>query len=110
MSGHESHAAHYHGTMKSYVIGFVLAVILTAIPFYVVMNMPNMVSSTKITIVAVCAAIQMVVHIMYFLHINTSKEQRWNFISMIYTIIVIGIIVVGSIWVLFGQHENMMLS
>ncbi|MFC0179700.1 cytochrome o ubiquinol oxidase subunit IV [Thorsellia kenyensis] len=110
MSANHSPSAHYHGSMKSYVIGFVLAVILTVIPFAVVMNMPEMASSTKMVIISVCAAIQMVVHIVYFLHINTSKEQRWNFISMIYTIIVVGIVVAGSVWVLVSLHHNMMLS
>lgn len=110
MSGNNSYTAHYHGTMKSYVIGFVLALILTAIPFSVVMTMPDLARTTKVIIVSTCAVIQMIVHIVYFLHINTSKEQSWNFISMIYTIIVIGIIVVGSLWVLYGLHHNMMLT
>lgn len=110
MSHDNQHVSHYHGTVKSYVIGFVLAVILTAIPFYLVMNNDTMPRDTKMAIVVTCAVIQMIVHIVFFLHINTSKEQRWNFIALMYTIMVIGIVVVGSIWVMFALHHNMMLS
>jgi cytochrome o ubiquinol oxidase operon protein cyoD len=46
MSAHDIHAGHddhhdhddLHVTMGDYVKGFILAVILTAIPFYLVMN------------------------------------------------------------------------
>lgn len=66
--GHGDHAA--HGTMKDYVTGFVLAVILTAIPFWLVMNKSISSSATMGIVLLALAAVQIVVHIKYFLHMN----------------------------------------
>ena len=57
-----------HGTFRSYMTGFVLSVILTAIPFWLVMgDVLNDTLKTGIIIMAL-AAVQIVVHMIYFLH------------------------------------------
>ncbi|WP_343654181.1 cytochrome o ubiquinol oxidase subunit IV [Herbaspirillum sp.] len=85
--GHGDHAA--HGTMKDYVTGFVLAVILTAIPFWMVMNKSISSSATLGIVLLAFAAVQIVVHIKYFLHMNGKSEGGWNMLAMIFTIVIV---------------------
>jgi len=64
--GHHGHTHANHGSLKEYVTGFVLAVILTAIPFWLVMGKVMNKSSTTGIVLLVFAAVQIVVHMVYF--------------------------------------------
>ncbi|MDQ4059545.1 MAG: cytochrome o ubiquinol oxidase subunit IV, partial [Pseudomonadota bacterium] len=91
-----------------YVTGFVLSAILTAIPFWLVMgNILNDTLMTSIVIMAL-AAVQIVVHMIYFLHMNTKSEGGWTFISLMFTLILVVIALAGSIWVMYHMDQNMM--
>ena len=52
--------------------------------------------------------VQIVVHLVYFLHMNTSSSQGWNNAAFIFTVIIVGILVAGSIWVMYHLNANMM--
>ncbi|MEG2974651.1 MAG: hypothetical protein RR882_01035 [Comamonas sp.] len=72
MSAHDIHAGHddhhdhddLHVTMGDYVKGFILAVILTAIPFYLVMNGVITDRATAVGVLGLFAIIQVLVHMM----------------------------------------------
>ncbi|PHI32363.1 cytochrome o ubiquinol oxidase subunit IV [Budvicia aquatica] len=97
-----------HGSVKSYLIGFVLSVILTAIPFWMVMT-KSASPSTLVVAVALFAVVQIVVHLIYFLHMNTKSEGGWNFIALVFTGLIIAIVVVGSLWIMYNLNINMMV-
>lgn len=96
-----------HATMRDYVIGFVLSVILTAIPFALVMTKALPSSVTAFVIVGF-AIVQIVVHMVYFLHMSPRSESGWTMTSMIFTLIVIMIMLAGSLWVMNHLNTNMM--
>jgi cytochrome o ubiquinol oxidase operon protein cyoD len=97
-----------HGTFKSYMTGFVLSVILTAIPFWLVMgDVLNDTLKTGIIIMAL-AAVQIVVHMIYFLHMNTKSEGGWTFMALAFTLTLVVVTLVGSIWVMYHMDQNMM--
>ena len=97
-----------HGTFRSYMTGFVLSVILTAIPFWLVMgDVLNDTLKTGIVIMAL-AAVQIVVHMIYFLHMNTKSEGGWTFMALAFTLTLVVITLVGSIWVMYHMDQNMM--
>ena len=105
--GHGDHS-HDHGSYASYIKGFVLSVILTAIPFGIVMS-GGFESRTLTAIVVVgFAAVQMIVHMVYFLHMNSQSEEGWIMLATIFTIIVVVIMLAGSLWVMFHMNTNMM--
>ncbi|MEI4484800.1 cytochrome o ubiquinol oxidase subunit IV [Frigidibacter sp. MR17.14] len=107
--GHHHHDdGHDHGTHKSYVTGFVLSVVLTAIPFIIVMwgGFASPVW-TALTIMAF-AIVQIVVHMIYFLHMNTKSDEGWTMLATIFTIIVVVITLSGSLWVMYHLNTNMM--
>ena len=113
MSSHDTHADHGHddhdpGTFKSYVTGFLLAVILTVIPFYVVMTGGLPSRDLTVFIVLATAMIQIVVHMYYFLHMKPGTESGWSMISLIFTLIILVIMLSGSVWVMYHLNANMM--
>ena len=55
------------------------------------------------------AVIQIFVHLVYFLHMNTSSEERWNLIALAFTALIIAIVVVGSLWIMYNLNINMMV-
>jgi cytochrome o ubiquinol oxidase subunit IV len=104
--GHRSYGA--HGTFRGYITGFVLSVVLTAIPFWLVMgDILNDTLKTSIVIMAM-AAVQIVVHMIYFLHMNTKSEGGWTFLALAFTLTLVVITLAGSIWVMYHMDQNMM--
>jgi len=102
------HSQTAHGSFRSYVTGFVLSVVLTAIPFWLVMgNVLNDTLRTSIVIMAL-AAVQIVVHMICFLHMNTKSEGGWTFLALAFTLTLVVVTLVGSIWVMYHMDQNMM--
>ena len=106
--GHHDHGGAAHGSLKSYLIGFGLSVILTAIPFWLVMTGAIVDKAITALLVLVLAAIQIVVHMVYFLHMNSKSEGGWNMMALILTAILLFIVLTGSIWVMYHMNTNMM--
>lgn len=105
---HGSHAVHAvaHGpTYRQYVTGFALAIVLTVIPFALVMD--HVVAATALLIAGFALA-QILVHVVYFLHVNTSSEQRWNLMALLYTTVMVFIVLGGSLWIMHHLYLNMM--
>lgn len=72
MTQHQNHGNHDHGSLKSYVIGFVLSIVLTIIPLVLVMN--QMLEKTALVItILVMAILQFVVQLFFFMHIRERK-------------------------------------
>lgn len=107
---HEEHDEHggAHGSLKDYVVGFVLAVILTAIPFWLVMG--HVLPTAQMTAVAVMglAVIQVLVHMIYFLHMNARSEGGWTLLALMFTLILVVITLSGSLWVMHNLNTHMM--
>jgi cytochrome o ubiquinol oxidase operon protein cyoD len=111
---HASHGAHDdhaepHGSMRDYAIGFILSVILTAIPFWLVMAGP-LPATTTAALVMGFAAVQMIVHMIFFLHMNGKVEGGWTMTALLFTIIIVIIMMSGSLWVMYHLNTNMMPS
>ena len=96
-----------HGSAKSYLIGFVLAVLLTVIPFGLVMGhvLP---AASVIPVVVALGVVQIVVHLVFFLHMNTSSGHLWNNAAFVFTLIIVGILLLGSLWIMYHLNMNMM--
>lgn len=96
-----------HASMRDYVIGFILSVILTAIPFWLVMERPFG-DGTIAAIIMVFAMVQIVVHMVFFLHMTPKAEGGWSLTSLVFTVIVVVIMLAGSLWVMHHLNTNMM--
>ncbi|HTI17454.1 MAG TPA: cytochrome o ubiquinol oxidase subunit IV [Trinickia sp.] len=104
---HLSHGDEAHGSVGGYVVGFILSVVLTAASFGLVMA--HMLSPQAALIsLAALAVVQIVVHLIYFLHMNNSSSQRWNVLAFVYTVVTVVIVIVGSLWIMHNVSMNMM--
>ena len=88
--------------------GFVLAVILTVIPFFLVMARPIESPGYTAAIVLICAFAQILVHMVFFLHMTPKAENGWLLLSTIFAIIFLVITLAGSLWIVFHLNRNMM--
>ncbi len=97
-----------HGSRKGYLTGFILSVILTAIPFWLVMD--HVVTDSRVTegLIMAFALVQIVVHMVYFLHMNTRSEGGWTMLALIFTLVMVVITLVGSLWIMYHLNDNMM--
>jgi len=105
---HGEHSHDAQGSFRGYMTGFILSVILTAIPFWLVMG--NVLNDTLLTSIVIMAfaAVQIVVHMIYFLHMNTKSEGGWTFLALLFTLTLVVITLAGSIWVMYHMDQNMM--
>lgn len=106
MSLSANSAVPYHGTLKGYLTGFVLALILTAIPFGLVMagTLPK---SAVLLGIFIAAGVQILVHLHYFLHLDASSSERWNVMALLFTTLIMAIFVAGSIWIMYNLRIRM---
>lgn len=118
MSAHDLHAGHddHHGeeeihvTTGGYVTGFILAVILTVIPFWLVMAKVIDDRATAAMVLGLFAAVQVLVHMYFFLHMNGKIQGGWTLLSTIFSVVFVAITLAGTLWVMFHMNANMMPS
>ena len=107
---HHDGDGHAESTFRGYMTGFILSVILTVIPFWLVMGNVFEKSGVTALVILGLGAVQMCVHIVYFLHMNTRAEGGWSMLAMIFTLIIVVIALAGSLWVMYHLNTNMMPS
>ncbi|MEW6436258.1 MAG: cytochrome o ubiquinol oxidase subunit IV [Pseudomonadota bacterium] len=96
-----------HGTLQSYLIGFGLSVVLTAIPFWLIMS--GVIANKAVAAVTVMAFafVQIIVHVIYFLHVDFKSERGWTIMTFLFTVIILFITLSGSLWVMYHLTSNM---
>ena len=95
------------GSLSSYAAGFVLSVVLTAVAFALVMSGALPRSAILFGIFA-AAIVQILVHLHYFLHLDSSSAARWNVLALLFAVLIMAIFVAGTIWIMFNLHSRMM--
>jgi cytochrome o ubiquinol oxidase operon protein cyoD len=107
---HASTDDHAHGSLRGYMVGFWLSVILTAIPFYLVMS--GVIDNKQLTSIVIMAfaAAQIIVHMICFLHMNAKSESGWTLMALLFTIVIVVITLSGSLWVMYHLNANMMIG
>jgi cytochrome o ubiquinol oxidase operon protein cyoD len=95
--------------MKGYIIGFVASLILTVIPFYYAATQSLPVGTTYAVLFG-CAVVQVIVHFVYFLHMEVRTEDGiWNVVSLVFAAVVVLIVIGGSLWIMWNLNINMMM-
>lgn len=103
------HGGQAHGSVKEYVIGLILSIVLTVPPFYIVMT-DAMTGGWATALILLCAVAQLFVQLIFFLHMNTSSEQMWNVTTAIFVVILVAILIVGSVWIMNHLDHNMIMG
>ena len=88
-----------HG-LGSYLVGFVLAVVLTAIPFYLVAT-HALPPSRIMYVIAAAAVLQILVHLRF------TTTPRENLLALAFTAVLLCIMLGGSLWIMIDLHSRM---
>ncbi|WP_036746112.1 cytochrome o ubiquinol oxidase subunit IV [Paenibacillus sp. UNC451MF] len=88
-----------HGSFRSYTIGFLCSLILTAIPVAIVMG-GWLTGSTKAIVLMAAGVLQLVVQLFFFMHLREEKKPRYNLISLLLGLVILLVIVAGSMWIM----------
>ncbi|AQR75227.1 cytochrome o ubiquinol oxidase subunit IV [Sphingomonas sp. LM7] len=100
--------AHGHLSRRGYLIGFLLSVVLTAVPFWLVMTGVLQDAQTTAILIVAFAVVQIIVHTVCFLHVNTQSEGGWTLMAYAFTAVVVLIVIAGSLWIMYHLNTNMM--
>lgn len=94
-------------SLSTYLTGFALAVVLTAIPFGLVWG-GLLTGTAAYIVIAVAALMQVVVHLVFFLHLNLKSTPAENLFFLGFAAVLICIMVGGSLWIMVDLHHRMM--
>ncbi len=95
--------------VRNYLIGFVLAAGLTVASFWVANGTPLLYAPGIAMALAALAIGQMGVHLTFFLHITTGPDNTNNVLALAFGVLIVGIVIAGSIWIMYHLNANMMV-
>lgn len=95
-----------HGTILSYVTGFVLSLLFTFIPYYLVVN--KVISGTALlaTILAI-GVLQMAIQMFFFLHLGRGPKPLYNIVFFFATAGVVVVTIGASLFIMDNLYRNM---
>lgn len=97
-----------HGTPRGYRVGTILSIVLTAVPFWLVMSGVLHDAQTTALLIFAMGFSQIVVHVLCFLHLDTRSEGGWTLLAFLFTTVIVVLTIGGSIWVMYHLNANMM--
>ncbi|EMP57093.1 cytochrome C oxidase subunit IV [Marinobacter santoriniensis NKSG1] len=108
MSTSTSHDGGSHGSVKSYVMGLILSIVLTVIPFGMVMNGGFDETAVIVTIV-IMAVLQVLLQLILFMHMNLkTQEGRDSGSFVFFTAVILTLIIGGTVWIMYHLNINLM--
>lgn len=103
---------HEHGIssgVRSYLIGLMLSALLTLAAFGIVGTRLIWAPGIPVAL-GVLAVAQMGVHLVFFLHITTGPDNTNNMLALAFGILIVGMVMAGSLWIMYHLNTNMMPS
>lgn len=97
----------------TYSIGFISSVILTLAAYAIVVHdtFKDYLAPVVIALaLSVLAILQLVVQLIFFMHLAEESKPRWKLMSFLFAFIILAIIVFGSLWIMFDLSTRMMMS
>jgi cytochrome o ubiquinol oxidase operon protein cyoD len=93
--------------VRGYLIGLVLATLLTGVSFYVAQSTLVWQPSIPIAL-SVLAVAQMGVHLVFFLHITSGPDSVNNVMALAFGLLIVVLLVFGSLWIMTQLDHNVM--
>ena len=91
----------------SYLVGLALALLLTAVSFFI--SGTTLVWGPSIPVALVVLAIaQMGIHLVFFLNITTAPDNVNNVLALAFGVLIVLLVITGSLWIMANMNHNMM--
>lgn len=103
--GDENESFDPYKRVLSYVIGFVLAGLLSAVSFYIARSTLVWAPSIPIAL-SVLAIAQMGVHLVFFLHMTSGRENLNNLMALAFGLLIVMLLVFGSLWIMANLNHH----
>ncbi len=94
-------------SVLTYLYGLGIAILLTVASFWAAHTQLIYGPSVPVAI-AVFAVAQMGIHLVFFLHITTSPDNTNNVLALAFGLLIAGLVVFGSLWIMQHLNENLM--
>jgi cytochrome o ubiquinol oxidase subunit IV len=96
-----------HSTFRTYLIGFVLCTVLTLASYFMLTwrllsGMPLLIGLT------ILAFVQAWVQLVLFLHLGKESKSRSNLISLLFMVVTLATLFIGTLWIMFSLNERTM--
>ena len=100
----------FDSLVQRYVIGFGAALLLSVLAYLLITQ--RWVGSAKLAmlVLLLLAVIQLIVQLVCFLHLSLEGRSRNRTFSFIFTILMMLIIVIGSLWIMNNLDYRMGMS
>lgn len=95
------------GSYRSYIIGFILSIVLTLLAYFLVVG-HHFTGFTLVLILIGLSVLQVLVQLRFFLHLGEESKPYWNILTFLFTVLVIGILVLGTLWIMYELNYRMM--
>jgi len=92
---------------RQYLIGYCLAIVLTLASFWAAQTSLVWAPSLPV-LLGVLAIAQMGVHLVFFFNISSDPDQTNNFLALAFGILIVGLVIFGSMWIMANLNDNMM--
>ncbi|HET6747138.1 MAG TPA: cytochrome o ubiquinol oxidase subunit IV [Candidatus Saccharimonadales bacterium] len=93
----------------AYVTGYLLSIFLTLLAYFTVTS-GNFAPFITIALILSFAVVQLFVQLIFFLHLGSESRPRWRLVTLGFGVLVVGIVVFGSLWIMDNLNYNMMHS
>lgn len=97
-----------HGTLVHYITGFILSLIFTFVAYYLVVN-KVMAGTALLAAILGFGVLQMLVQVIFFLHLGRGPKPRWNIYFLMGTVFAVLVVVGGSLIITNNLHHSMEL-
>lgn len=87
------------GNVTTYIVGFILSLQLTLIAYFLVANQILAGRGLILAIIGL-AVTQLMVQLVFFLHLDRESRPRWNFVVFLFMLLVLLILVLGTLWIM----------
>jgi cytochrome o ubiquinol oxidase operon protein cyoD len=95
--------------VRNYLIGLILAAAFTLASFWVASGTELIYVPGVAMALAALAIGQMGVHLAFFLHITTGTDNTNNALALAFGVLIVGIVIAGSLWIMYHLNTNMMM-
>jgi cytochrome o ubiquinol oxidase operon protein cyoD len=97
----------WHGSLKSYLIGFLLSALLTGASYSLVLA--NLLQGEALIYSLIGLAIlQAAAQVIFFLHLGKEAKPYWETHMFLFMLLVLAIVVAGTLWIMYDLNHRVM--
>lgn len=97
----------WNASIKPLVLGFIFSIISTLAVYRIVTHMHLKHDWLVATVVGV-GCLQVILQLVFFLHLGLESKPRWNLLMFLFTVLLILIVVLGTLWIMYNLSYNLM--